>query len=189
MSEERLSVLKLLEEGKITVDEATKLLEAVEMPIAAGNTPERRASAAETTTDRDKGSLKQKSKFRLPLQYLKNADFSAAMLQGVQLDGANLEHADLSGANLTNADLRNANLQGADLSGANLHNANFQGANLEGADLSGGNFADTSFQDANLEGADLSGADLAGADLSQQDLSGANLAGASYRDGMVEFAG
>lgn len=35
MSEERLKILKMLEEGKITVEEAARLIEAVESPTSA----------------------------------------------------------------------------------------------------------------------------------------------------------
>ncbi|MSS70203.1 MAG: hypothetical protein EXS64_01810 [Candidatus Latescibacteria bacterium] len=35
MSEERLKILKMLEEGKITVEEASRLIEAVESPAPA----------------------------------------------------------------------------------------------------------------------------------------------------------
>ena len=35
MSEERMKILKMLEEGKITVEEATRLIEAIEAPTPA----------------------------------------------------------------------------------------------------------------------------------------------------------
>jgi len=52
-------------------------------------------------------------------------------LQGVYLQGANLQEADLQKANLQGADLRGANLQEANLRGAYLQKANLQGATLD----------------------------------------------------------
>ncbi len=71
------------------------------------------------------------------------------------LAGAVLNRIDLSGANLEGANLAGARLYLADLSGANLRNANLQGAGLGGADLAR----------ADLRGANLTGAVLEGAYL------------------------
>ena len=71
------------------------------------------------------------------------------------LAGAVLNRVDLSGADLRGANLAGARLYLAGLSGADLRNANLQGAGLGGADLAG----------ADLRGANLTGAILAGAYL------------------------
>ncbi|NIA04593.1 MAG: hypothetical protein GWP11_01325 [Proteobacteria bacterium] len=71
------------------------------------------------------------------------------------LAGAVLNRVDLSGADLRGANLAGARLYLAGLSGADLRNANLQGAALGGADLAG----------ADLRGANLTGAILAGAYL------------------------
>lgn len=61
-------------------------------------------------------------------------------LHGADLSDANLSDADLSGANLSDADLSCANLSGANLGDADLSGADLRGANLSGADLSGVKF-------------------------------------------------
>ena len=138
---------------------------------------------------------------------LRNANLTAASLQGAVLMNANLQGADLRTANLQDTNLRGTNLQGADLTGANLeganlNNANLQAANLWEANLQGANLTYVDFQratliHAKLQGADLWHADLRGADLSRaqmQDaklddtnLSGACLAHANLQG--VEFSG
>jgi uncharacterized protein YjbI with pentapeptide repeats len=77
---------------------------------------------------------------------------------GCNLSGAVLNRIDLSGANLEGANMAGAKLYLADLSGANLKNANLQGAALGGADL-----ADADLRGANLTGAILEGAYFVGA--------------------------
>ncbi len=74
-------------------------------------------------------------------------DFIGAVLNRLDLSGANLEGANLSrakmsltnlaGANLRNADLREVIFSGADLADADLRGANLTGASLVGAYLSG----------------------------------------------------
>ncbi|MGA8090188.1 MAG: pentapeptide repeat-containing protein [Terracidiphilus sp.] len=96
---------------------------------------------------------------------LVGVDASAAFLQGIHL-----EHADLLRADLSAADLRGSALGSAHLEYANLHFANFRGSNLERAVLSNANLSDadlvgTRLDDAKLDGADLSSADLRNADL------------------------
>ena len=67
-------------------------------------------------------------------------------LQAAVKNGANLYGADLDGANLYCADLRGANLDGANLRGADLY-----GANLYGADLYGEKLTKTPLQLNNLK--------------------------------------
>ncbi|WP_161629790.1 pentapeptide repeat-containing protein [Desulfogranum japonicum] len=75
---------------------------------------------------------------------------------GCDLAGAVLNRLDLRGANLEGANLAGARVQLADLSRANLKNANLQGARLGGTD-----FAEADLRGANLTGAVLEGAFLA----------------------------
>ena len=56
--------------------------------------------------------------------------------------GADLEGVNLEGANLEGADLIGVNLRGAYLEGANLEGVNLEGAYLRGADLEGANLRD-----------------------------------------------
>jgi uncharacterized protein YjbI with pentapeptide repeats len=71
------------------------------------------------------------------------------------------------GPNLKGADLQQANLAGTDFSGCNLEGANFAGANLKGC-----NFTCTNLTKANFAEADLSDAKLLGANLDSADCSG-----------------
>ena len=66
---------------------------------------------------------------------LNRIDLSGANLEGANLAGTRLYLADLSGANLRNANLQSAGLGGADLARADLRGANLTGAVLEGAYL------------------------------------------------------
>lgn len=101
---------------------------------------------------------------------LKNADLEGALLNKIDLDGAdlrgaNLEKAVLNETLLRKADLRGANLKGAYLMLSDLSRAKLQKANLEGA----------YFITAILDGADFSGAivdeeDLKRAWLRYEDL-------------------
>ena len=77
---------------------------------------------------------------------------------GCDLKGAVLDRMDLSGANLEGAYLDDAKLYLVDLSKANLRNAHLERAIFGGADL-----AEADLRGANLNGADLSTAYTAGA--------------------------
>jgi hypothetical protein len=96
---------------------------------------------------------------------LVGVDASAAFLQGIRLEHANLLRADLSAA-----DLRGSALGSAHLEYANLHFANFRGSNLERAVLSSANMSDADLVGTNLDGAKLDGVDLSSADLRNADL-------------------
>lgn len=85
---------------------------------------------------------------------LESTELSYAILEGVNLKGADLYwgilfYANLKNANLENVSLNGANLKGACLCGANLKNAdlgidNLGGAvQMQGADLTGAVFVDT----------------------------------------------
>jgi hypothetical protein len=135
---------------------------------------------------------------------LVGVDASAAFLQGIHLEHANLLRADLRAA-----DLRGSQLRSADFSYANLHAANFRGSDLASTTLSNANLSDSDLVGSNLAGAKLDGADLTSSDLRNADLEsidwqhiaaikGANIAGvknapAGFRDwalknGAVESA-
>jgi hypothetical protein len=96
---------------------------------------------------------------------LVGVDASAAFLQGIHL-----EHADLLRADLSAADLRGSALNFAHLDYANLHSANFRGSNLERAVLSNANMSDADLVGTNLDGTKLDGVDLSSADLRNADL-------------------
>jgi uncharacterized protein YjbI with pentapeptide repeats len=115
-----------------------------------------------------------------------------AMLQEVDLSGANLDGANLTRADLTSAILISADLNSADFTNVTLNGADLTLAVLTGADLGGAKADGTDFTTATLNSADLSGAKLTethfegandatpGAVMPGLDLSGANLAGADF---------
>ncbi len=96
---------------------------------------------------------------------LVGVDASAAFLQGIHLEHANLLRADLSAA-----DLRGSALDSARLDYANLHFANFRGSNLERVVFSNANMSDADLVGTNLDGAKLDGVDFSSADLRNADL-------------------
>ena len=91
------------------------------------------------------------------------------------LNGSNLQGADLKGMHIIAGSFVRANLQGANLSDAEFYATNFESANLSGANLSNADLRFASMIRANLSGANLSGASLRTTDMRYANLSGANL--------------
>ena len=114
---------------------------------------------------------------------LQNADLRNANLQHAHLSNANLKKAHLRYANLQNADLSSANLQHADLSNANMHNAHLTNANLQYADL----FA-AKLRNANLFRSKMQRANLFCANLQNAHLSAAQLQNACLGDTKMQMA-
>jgi hypothetical protein len=79
----------------------------------------------------------------------------------------------LSGAVLNRLDLKGANLEGANLTGAQLNLSNLTGANLRKAVLRGAALGGASLAQADLREADLTGAALSGADFTDAQLDAA----------------
>ena len=119
---------------------------------------------------------------------LEVANLSKANLEVAFLCYANLKGAVLSSANLKGANLWKANLEVAFLFSANLKGAFLFSANLKGAFLSKANLEGANLEDANLEGAYLSYANLKGAYLSKANLEGASLEGAYLKDAYLKDA-
>ncbi len=122
----------------------------------------------------------------LALDCLSFIDLERAILDMMNLFGANLANANLSGTHAWNtifviANLSGANLSGAELSGADLRDADLISANLSETKLSGADLSGADLSDANLNGADLIRADLIRADLRGADLRWANLSKAYLR--------
>ena len=103
-------------------------------------------------------------------------------LQKANLHGADLEEANLQGANLTSENLKKANLAGADLQEVSLRDANLQDAYLYGANLQGASLRSANLQNTDLRLANLQEADLRNANLQSTDLRLANLQGATLWD-------
>ncbi len=131
MNEERVKILQMLQEGKLSIEETARLLEATDQDYQLA-TPQptlpihRAADPAVRVVDATKDN--QEASIEPPL--------AGAFLAGARLDGARLDGACLNGAFLLGADLRNADLRNADLSGAFLAFADLNGADLQGANLS-----------------------------------------------------
>ncbi len=123
-------------------------------------------------------------------------DLRLAMLNGAQLQGTNLTEANLSGAELTGANLQGAqlsraNLKEAQLIQANFNEAQFQGANLTKAQLLGSSFTEANFLAANLKGACFNKANLLGARFHKTNLQGvqfidAYLKKAQFQEASIE---
>ncbi|MBX3010274.1 MAG: pentapeptide repeat-containing protein [Caldilineaceae bacterium] len=146
MNEERLKILAMLQDGKITVDEAARLLEATE-----AEPQERHATVA----------FVQPVVAQAPAaEWAVTAEVdpcAGAFLAGARLDGALLDGAQLAGAFLLGADLRNADLRGADLRGAFLAFADLYQANLQRANLNGAFLLFANGSEGNLAGLNLAG--------------------------------
>lgn len=147
MNEDRLKILAMLQEGKITVDEAARLLEATE---AGANVSPAPAASVNTRVVEAKADVPPTNATENPFN---GAFLAGARLGGAKLDGAQLDGAFLLGADLRNADLRDADLRGAFLAFADLYNANLRGTTINGAFLPFANGAE-----GNLAGLNLSGA-------------------------------
>ncbi len=94
---------------------------------------------------------------------LKEANFTKALLSGVDLHYTDLAQASLSEADLSNADLSYSDLERACLCKAKLHRASLCGARLRWADLSEADLSEADFSKTKLEDAlSLKGTNLFG---------------------------
>jgi uncharacterized protein YjbI with pentapeptide repeats len=92
-------------------------------------------------------------------------DVSDAFLQGIRLNGANLDRS-----NFASADVRDGSFVAAQMEFSNLTSANFRSSNFRNVDLRNATLQDADLQSVNFTAADLSGADLSKADLRHSDL-------------------
>lgn len=148
MSEERTKILRMLQEGKITVEDAARLIEAIEGAAPGENKPERepdfhqsQGSGSNEDSDGHESGLRGIS--------FQGVNLHGTHFQGAKFEGIKLGETNLEGANLQDADLRNADLRDANLEGANLQGADFHGADLQGVDLTGVNMAGLKYQERN----------------------------------------
>ena len=158
MTEEQTIILQMVENGRITAEEAQRLLAALNRPSpsrgsgrAAPARPRAARPAVRPVIARGPRAMEQRGR---------RVDMAGAELCGSNLSGAELTEADMTGAKLSEADLSNAKLAGASLADADLSSANLSRADLSGADLT----------KANLCEADLSAAVLTGCNLTKADL-------------------
>ncbi len=102
-------------------------------------------------------------------------------LQGIELQGADLQQTSLPNVDLEGSILREVNLQGANLSKVILKNASLENVNLSQAILTEADLQWTKLSGCLLNNADLSRAVLRGASLQKADLSQTVLTGADLQ--------
>jgi hypothetical protein len=112
---------------------------------------------------------------------LSYANFRRSKLKQIDWSAADLRGIDLSEANLSRSDMQDADLRGAALNNVMMFMATLDGANLQGADLSASSLDLTTLAQANLQGANLCGTYLRGIDLNEANLTGA------YFDAKTQF--
>jgi len=108
--------------------------------------------------------------------HLATANLNHTILAGAKLEGSTLVSPDggfFFKANFSNAVLRGVDLSRACLGESDLTDADLYAVKLRNADLSKAQLVRTFLVDADLRGADLTGADLRDADLRDADLSDA----------------
>ncbi len=91
-----------------------------------------------------------------------------------------LQGSDLEGANLVGTDFSLTDLAGANVKSANLEKATLVRASLEGAHAEGANFAKIEAYRSSFANIAADGASFAGAELQRANFAGARLAGASF---------
>lgn len=116
---------------------------------------------------------------------LAGASFRTANLANVTLAYANLNDADLWGANLIGASLSKASLISANLLKANLQNVTLEFANLENTSLEFAILEGTSLEFANLKGAGLGGSKLLGTNLYEANMINSDLWGAEFDNNTI----
>ncbi len=79
----------------------------------------------------DQLGFKKDHNDRVPARRFPQYDFTEALLEGADLEGANLTNSKLRKAVLSGANLSNAILNGADVTDAQLRNADFRNARME----------------------------------------------------------
>jgi uncharacterized protein YjbI with pentapeptide repeats len=200
MNHERIQILKMLQEGKITVDEAARLIAALELPgekseppapLTAPAAPQPVATplAVENLAGANKSPLAvHKTVDPWPLKYtlfsnLEGARLDAGNFAGVHIWFSNLDHADLSEADVQDAWIVASNLDGANFAGANLRGAKLLGVNLDGADFGGADLQDAVLIAANFDRANFRGADLRG-----KHFIGVNMDGHTMRQKTIDLS-
>lgn len=210
MSDQTMKILKMLEDGKITVEEADRLLakiqglEAKEAAAEKGAQPQPHMgfqmpnfTVPPVPPIPDVGQIvgdAMRDAFGKGFSFNQgsNAPSGKIGFKGAKFHGARLEHTDFSdakldestrleGANLGYSDFSDADLRGADLRGADLSYSDFSDAKLKNADLRGARLSKGSYVDANFSGCDLKGADLSMSDLTDADFKGVKEPGLTLR--------
>ena len=120
----------------------------------------------------------------------KDCNFFCAVMERVNLQGADFRNSYMFKANLKSSNLRNCYLNGANLRYADLSDCDLQGCILDGADLTGAKLVNAKLKGARLDKAKLIDADLSGCDLQDStlidvDLTGAKLVNANFKGARI----
>ena len=183
MNEERTHILKMLQEGKITVDEAAKLIQAVDNQQSNGDGVPVPVENVRPTTSSTASFEQPRPSFRWSL-----LNFLFSNLQGAIVDGGLYEGARIFCSDLEQANLRTGNFQETWVLCANLESANFEGANLAGAKIFASNLNHADFRNADLRDAVILCANLDHADFRSADLRGKIFIGVSLAGHKAEQA-
>jgi hypothetical protein len=208
MSEQTMKILKMLEEGKITPDEASDLLSRVEALEQKAAKPTGESNSESHFTGPRHFEMPDFGQMNIPpipdVHRIVGEALRDAFGQGfhhprhpagprhkhgapshgnASFAGAKLEHTDLTEAKLDSK----TRLEGADLRFSSFVDADLRGANLQGADLSYSDFTDANLRDADLQGAQLhhgayTDADFSGSNLRRADLSLSDLTDACFKN-------
>jgi len=117
---------------------------------------------------------------RLNRHKIYNIDLVNCYLVKTNLNYVILQGANMNNANVSNSFLIQTNLEGTRLNRTNFENSNLNQVNLKGAYASGANFRDAYLIKANLFKAYLIKTDFNNAFLMESDLRGANVTGANF---------
>lgn len=184
MSEEQTKILQMLADGKITVDEATKLIDAAGTEIQPS--PSADASYVNSSIfDTDENGEERKPAFEEGSKETQGFSTGrwtnwANNLANMDCRGASLDGAFFFASNIEEANFCNAGAEYAKFGATNLEGVNFEGANLRGARIFCANLEGANFRNANLEGvtifaANLENTNFEGADLREQNFLFTNL--------------
>lgn len=114
-------------------------------------------------------------------------------IEGLSLQGGNLDLSDLSDSTLKNCNLRGTSFRHASLDrttfeGCDLMDCDFSGASMKKTVFSSSKLVGSRFRQAIMEGSNLSRANLTGVDFCDVDLSYANLGSASFKNAKLDGA-
>ncbi len=206
MNDERVKILQMVQEGKISVEEAVRLIKAAEDPEPTQQPPvvpavvdvpivpasEHKSTIVAPVTAIPVVNTVEPTESVRPVGRLSLRFILGVNLDGARMEGANFENAKILFSNLDGAKLRNADFRDAWVVGANLDGANFEGADLRGAVLAGVNLDNADFRGADLRDAVLmagnfDSADFRGADLRGRRFIAVNMESHKYRATPVEM--
>ncbi len=180
MSEQSMKILRMLEEGKLNVEQASELLSKLQDLEEEGteSEPDRHHHArhqAHTWGATTPGAPRVDVPPVPPVPDI--GRIIGDTVSQVVGDTMRSVFGNVSGSHSgpSRAEVGSKQFRGARLEHTDLSDAKLEGARLGGADLRYANLVDADLRDADLRGANLSYSDLTDADLHHADLRGANM--------------